>query len=347
MKTNWILFAVGLLLWIPCYFTLQSEEMNYRARDSIPFLFPGFVPDNVRLIQLQQRKSEEEIKAQNLQGAAQFEMLAFERGADGWLLANTEYQGLPVRSGMIDRNILDHLKQIRIDAGTLIKQDATPEFLKLNQLTPETGIVVQCKLGRQGPDVATLVLGKSTKQGDKTGELDGFLVSRPDRPREVVLYEPKTKRWDISLRGTDWLDKRIHEFTMSNVESFYFRNAFGSAGFRKKPGSDATWVAIEKQCSLKKIDAIRQQEVTNLIDRFTTVTADSYGRGKIEVDTVGAKLEIRVKLKTGEEYSVWVKAKSHNSNARMCVSSERKFLFAWGDIWVDAFGDKDPRDLFD
>ena len=104
MKTNWILFAVGLLLWIPCYFTLQSEEMNYRARDSIPFLFPGFVPDNVRLIQLQKRKSEEEIQAQNLQGTEQFEMLAFERGADGWLLANTEYQGLPVRSGTIDRN---------------------------------------------------------------------------------------------------------------------------------------------------------------------------------------------------------------------------------------------------
>jgi hypothetical protein len=347
MKTNWILFVVGLVLSIPCYFTLQAEEMTYRSRDSIPYLFPGFVPENVRVIQLQQRKSEEEIKAQNLQGTAQFEMLAFERSADGWLLANTEYQGLPVRSAMIDRNILDHVKEIRIDAETLVKQDATAEFLTSNQLTAETGIVVQCKLGRQGPDVATLVLGRSTKQGDQPGALDAFLVSRPDRPREVVLYEPKGKRWGLSLRSSDWLDKRIHQFTMSNVESFYFRNAFGSAGFTKKPGSDATWVAIQKQCSVKKVDAIRQQEVTNLIDRFTKVTADSYGRGKIEVDTVGAKMEIRVKLKTGEEYSVWVKAKSHNSNARMCVSSERKFLFAWGDIWVDAFGDKDPRDLFD
>lgn len=347
MKINLILLLLSVVLGVPCYLTLESEEIDYRSRASIPYLFPGFVPENVSIIQIQRRKSEEEIKAQNLQGAQQFEMLAFERQAAGWQLANTQHKGLPVDDAAIDRNILDHLKEIRIDQETLVKQDATPEYQQENRLTPETGIVVQCKIGPQGPDVATLVLGKSTRQGDKEGALDAYLVSRPDRPREVVLYEPKTRRWQVSLRSSDWLDKRIHEFTMSNVESFYFKNAFGSAGFKKKPGSDATWIAIKEQCSVEKIDAVRQQEVTNLINRFTKVTAESYGRGKIEVDTVGAKIEVRVRLKTGEEYSVWIKAKSHDSNTRMCVSSERSFLFAWGDIWVDAFGDKNPRDLFD
>jgi len=360
MKTNLILVLLSLLLGVPCYLTLRAEEMDYRSRASIPYLFPGFVPSNVTIIQVHKRKSEEEIQAQSLEGPQQFEMLAFARQADGWVLANTEYKGLPVQSSAIDRNILDHIKEIRIDKETLLKQDASPEYRQENQLTPETGIVVQCKIGAQGPDVATLVRGKSTSEAGAEGSLDGYLVSRPDRPREVVLYEPRNRRWQLSLRSSDWLNKRIHEFTMSNVESFYYKNAFGSAGFRKKPGSDATWIAVKDQCRKEwvekgvptqgpfgSIDAVRQQEVTNLISRFTKVTAENYGRGKIDVDTVGAKIEVRVKLKTGEEYSVWVKAKSHDTNTRMCVSSERAFLFAWGDIWVDAFGDKNPRDLFD
>ena len=347
MRTNLILLLLSALLGVPCYLTLQAEEIDYRSRASIPLLFPGFVPGNVSIIQIHRRKSEEEIQAQSLQGNQQFEMLAFERQADGWMLANTEYKGLPVESRAIDRDILDHIKEIRIDTETLLKQDASAEYRQENLLTPETGIVVQCKIGPQGPDVATLVLGKSTSQEAKDGALEGYLVSRPDRPREVVLYEPRNRRWQLSLRSSDWLDKRIHEFTMSNVESFYYKNGFGSADFQKKPGSDATWIAVKDQCSVDKIEAVRQQEVTNLISRFTKVTAESYGRGKIDVDTVGAKIEVRVKLKTGEEYSVWIKAKSHDSNTRMCVSSERNFLFAWGDIWVDAFGDKNPQDLFD
>lgn len=347
MKTNLILFLLSLILGVPCYFTLRSEDIEYRQ--AVPYLFPGFVPDNVTMLQIQRRKPEDMIKAQKIEGAEQFDVLVFQRTPGGWQLAmpNHVHSGMPVDSKAIDRNILDHIKQIRIDSQTLVKQDATPEYRKENELTPETGIIIQCKLGPEGPDVATLVLGKSTKKSDKQEELDGFLVCRPDRPREVILYEPVSKRWDLSLRSSDWLDKSIHSFALSNVERFYYKNVFGSAGFKLKPGSQGTWIPIKEQCSIKKIDAPRQMEIRNLLVQFLRVNAESYGRGKIDIDMVGAKIEVRVKLKTGEEIAVWVKAAAHDAQHSMCVSSERKFLFAWSAFHVGAFENKDPKDLFD
>ena len=44
------------------------------------------------------------------------------------------------------------------------------------------------------------------------------------------------------------------------------RNAVsGSAGFRLKPGSQATWIPVKDECSVKKIDAPRQQEILDFM----------------------------------------------------------------------------------
>jgi hypothetical protein len=346
MWTNLTLLCLAVVLGFPCYYVLKSDEMDVTLTRDIPRMFPGFVPENIGIIEIQRRKPQAEIEAEKLEGPQQYEGLMFTRTADGWALANTDKAGLAVDPAAVDRDLLDHLVDIRIDRESLVSQEADAEYLRERDLTPESGTVIQCKIGPQGPIAATLILGKSTKKGEQAGAIDAYHVARPDRPREVVLYEPAHKSWHVSLRASDWVHKTIHAFSLSQVESFHYQNEFGSAGFKLKPGSEQTWVAVDAQTSVKDRGAVRQQEVSNLIQEFTKVTAESFGRGKIPIDQNGAKVEVHVRLKTGQEYSVWVQRREADSPNWWTASTESRFLFAWPQFRVSAFR-KDPKELFD
>jgi hypothetical protein len=360
MRINIILAILAVALAVPCWITIDRESIeDFVDQNAVPLLFPGFSSDLVSVVEIRRRLSEDIIKAQNLPPERQFEAIVFQRTGNGWvLLNNVEFGGLAMDPAAIDRDVLDHIASLRLDKGTLVPEENVDDVFRTEQqLTEETGFVIRCLRGPTGPELAKLVLGKSTKRGGEGQEdVEGYYVCRPDRPRDVIVYEPKSGMWNLSLRPTDWADKRIHEFLLSEVESFYFSNALGSAGFRKKKGSAAHWIPIADQCKqgdksldLKSLGKVIQEgegSVSELVSRFTVVRAEEFERQKVTTDDIGNEVEVRATLKDGTEFVLRVGREIPGKNGSAAVSSNHQFKFSIVSFHVDPFRRQDPKDLF-
>ena len=268
MRLNLYLAILALALAWPCWATLEAERIeDYTSVAEIPKMFPGFNPDLVNVVRLRRRRPEDEITEQQLPPEQHFHELVFVRNPAGWVLVNHDkFSGLELQPDLIARDILEHVEAIRVDPETLVPAEkVTEEFRKLNNLTEETGTFIDCRRGPQGPILAELILGVSTKlgRGDGAG-IDAYFVRDKSHTKEVVLYEPQGKYWQVSMQATDWAKKAIHRFLLSEVASFSYKNELGQASLTKKPGSDATWIADQANCSTKGITAGRQGFRTDL-----------------------------------------------------------------------------------
>jgi hypothetical protein len=359
MRINIILAILAAVLVVPCWITISDDVEDFVDPNAVQLLFPGFSRELVSVIEIKRRKSQDVITAQNIPPEQQFESIVFQREGEGWSLLNDlNFSGLAIAPRLVDGDLLEHIASLTLDQDALVPaENVTDEFRKEQQLTEATGIIIRCLRGPQGPELATLILGKSTTGGGADlKDVDGYYVCRPDRPREVVIYEPKDRTWRVSLRPSDWADKKIHEFLLSEVESFYFLNALGSAGFKRKKGSADQWVPIADKCmqGSQKLDLSTlgevihkgERSVTELVNRFTSMTADEFKREKIAQDVNGNEVEVRATLKDGTEYVLRAGMETDMRASCLAISSNHRFQFYIADIYVGTFRRQDPKDLF-
>jgi len=361
MRLDIILAVLALVLAVPCWLTIRSESVeDFIDPNAIPMLFPGFSAAPVMFIEIARRRSEEQIEAQNLTAEQQFEGIAFQRRGDSWFLVRDgKLNGLKMDTALIERDVLEHVLDLRLDRDTLVpRENVDEEFRRANHLTVETGMTIIC-LGQpraknvRPPELAHLILGKTTKRGGAgAASIDGYYVCNPSHPREVVIYEPHSQRWNVSIRPSDWSDKLIHEFLMAEVDTFVISNALGQMGF--KLNSAKRWEPIPEQfkagdqpLDLKIVGRLKNQLVGELFNTFATVRAVEFLRGKVPQDAVGAEVIVEAVLKDGTAYTLHVaRQRNADSNSSDAVASNHKFKFRVIDFDVASFRRQDPKDLF-
>ena len=117
-------------------------------------------------------------------------------------------------------------------------------------------------------------------------------------------------------------------------------------GFRKKPGSDATWEAIDPP---EGVGALRQQEITNMVLKMADLQAAAIGqlvpevaRASLGLDT--PEVEVALTLKGGETLRMSVGRRMTmpgGSVGRMAIVSGRLRIIELRDTDVSKFR-KDP-----
>lgn len=347
MRTNLILAILAALLALPTWRTCAAKEYVAINVATLPVMFPGFNPDAVTRIRIAARKSEEDLQKvpeeqrNDVQG---FDQLTFRRGPDGWVLENTALAGLQLEPGVVNRDILDHVAAIRVDKESVLTDSADEAYRKERHLDVEQSIQISCEAVTAGADgkpqarpLAALRLGRAADQGKESeGAVSGYFVVRSDSEKhlkKVVLYEPN-EIWRVSLRLSDWVKKKIHEFLPSEVESFHLQNIHGELAVRRKPGSASSWVAIPEK-SPKGVGPVRQGEIDQLVEAYRIIRADSFGtRAKIAADMspvdrngAGNEAIVTATLRSGEVYQLWVGPLPRGTQRRVAVASNNNFRF--------------------
>ena len=145
-------------------------------------------------------------------------------------------------------------------------------------------------------------------------------------------------------------DRRRFRFELGDVASFQIRSPFirssSGMGFRKKPGSDATWEAIDPP---EGVGALRQQEITNMVLKMADLQAAAIGqlvpevaRASLGLDT--PEVEVALTLKGGETLRMSVGRRMTmpgGSVGRMAIVSGRLRIIELRDTDVSKFR-KDP-----
>jgi len=118
--------------------------------------------------------------------------------------------------------------------------------------------------------------------------------------------------------------------------------------FERRPGSDATWIAIEKP---EGVGAVRQMEVTVMISRYKHIQSTTLiGPAKPEVLVTQGLLppimEVTATLDDGSVHTIRVGNKLEGRNEHYMLSSGLDFVRTIP-MWVVENFQMDPRDLFD
>ena len=337
MRGNLILLILAVVLAIPTTLTLAGEEVAAMKIDDLPLLLPGWNPDAVNFVTL--AKKQPAAPGQQQPPEAQFHRLVFMRSETGWMLGpHPHLQGLPIKKGMVEEHVLDHLGAIRLDREALDTVEADEDYLAARHLTEETATIVVCQRDLQSQEFLAEVFkgSRAEEQSRDPGAVRGYYVCRKDKPKEVVLYDPN-QPWEMVLDANEWVEKDIYDILMGDVESFRITNDFGQLAFRKKKGSEATWVKGEAK-AMAALGAVRQGEVTRLLEQFRKITADGYEgpinviEEKLGLDKIGlapgkSKYEFLATLKDGQEYWLRVGGQVPNSPHHYAVSSQSEFVF--------------------
>jgi hypothetical protein len=358
MRTNLILLILALLLAIPTALTLAGEDTPTMAVEDFPPLLPGFNPDNVGVITLARKRPVPPGAPQPQQ--PQLDQLVFFRSeTGGWALGpHPLLQGLPIKENKVESEILDHLKAIRLDRDALDTAQADPDYLAERHLTEDSALIVTCGRDLQNEPLAEVFKGIRAEQLSKQpGAVQGYYVCRKDKPREVVVYDP-SEPWEPVMDANEWVDKVIYDILMGDVESFRIKNAYGTVGFKKKKGSQATWVKSDVPGEVpENVGAVRQMEVTNLLEQFRKVTAEDFegpirnieqqiGLEKIGLAPDKSRYEFRATLKDGQEYRLRAGHRVPNKPHHYAVTSNNDFVFTLRDFAVNPLN-VEPKDLFD
>jgi len=359
MRINVILLIVAVVLAIPTWFTLRSEAAPVIEWEDFPRLFPGFNPDNVGIVTLGRRRP----PAPGAQPSQQpvFDELVFFRTETGWQLGpHPLLGGLPIKDGMVESQILDHLEAIRLDQEGLDTASADKEYLAQRHLIEDSALIITCRRDTQSKEaLAELLKGTRSEELNKQpGAVQGYYVCRRDKPKEVVLYDPSTP-WEPLLDANEWIRKVIYDVLMGDVASFRIKNEHGTVAFKKKKGSTATWVKDEavKDQAAQNVGAPRQGEVTRLLEQFRKVTAEAFEgptqnvEAKVGLEKVGlapgkSKYELHMTLKDGQERWLRIGSQLPNQPTFYAVSSESDFVFTLRDYVARALA-VEPQDLFD
>ena len=337
MRANLILLILAVLLGIPTVLTLSGEAAPTVDLGDFPQLLPGFNPDAVGVVSLIKKRPAPPGAPQPAQ--PQIDRLDFFRSETGWVLGpHPHLQGLPIKDGMVESHILDHLKAIRLDKEALALANADQDDLAERHLTEDSSLLITCIRDLQAREaLAELFKGIRAQELNKEpGAVQGYFVCRKDKPKEVVLYDPSDP-WELILDANQWVKKVIYDILMGDVESFRIKNTFGELAFKKKKGSQATWEKGDAE-AMKKLGAVRQGEVTRLLEQFRKVTAEDYegptrvveerlGLDKIGLAPGKSKYEFQATLKDGQEYWLRIGGQVPNSPHHYAVSSNSDFVF--------------------
>ncbi|MEE9128340.1 MAG: DUF4340 domain-containing protein, partial [Planctomycetota bacterium] len=359
MRANLILLILAVLLGIPTVVTLSGEEAPMMGLEDFPQLLPGFNPNAVNIVTLTRKRPAQPGSPQPAQ--PQIDRLDFFRSdtsETGWVLGpHPHLQGLPIKDGMVESHILDHLKSIRLDQEALALADADQDDLAERHLTEDSALLITCVRGVQAREaLAELFKGIRAQDLNKEpGAVQGYFVCRKDKPKQVVLYDPGDP-WELILDANEWVTKVIYDILMGDVESFRIKNTLGELAFKKKKGSQATWEKGDAE-AMKKLGAVRQGEVTRLLEQFRKVTAEAYegptrvveerlGLDKISLAPGKSKYEFQATLKDGREYWLRVGGQVPNSPHHYAVSSNSDFVFTIPGYAVRPL-DVDASDLCD
>ncbi len=347
MRSNLLLLLLALLLAVPTYFTLQSESTQYTRYDEFPRLFPGINPDNIGVVTLRKMKA---LPPGQSPAATEpeFEHVIFYRQADRWVLASGEMLGVPVRPGLVEKEILQHFSDMRRDQDTLVTDAADEEFLRSRQLTADTGTIVSLQREAKAPILAELIKGKSAKDQN----IPAYFVCAAPNTKEVILYEPNDRFWRLSMDVNDWIDPTVQEFLLADLQSFSLRNAKGQVGFRKVAGSEGTWV-MDEAMSLPGVGAVRQSEVNNLVNHLSSIQAvgflqqkEALDAAELRLQTGQSRIELQATLASGERIDLRIGKQIPNRPEFYAVASHHDFVFAFPNWAAQTFA-VDPQDLFD
>lgn len=362
MRTNTILAALAVVLAVPTALTVLAEQRSFIDFERVPHLFEGLNPDNVHYIVLARTKKK---AADAAEGAApeaeEQDELVFARTQDGWMLGQSNEHpnplvGVPVQEHRIESDILERLQEIRLDGKATVATGVPEEELEKKGLTPDTGITISLRNSEQKA-IAELVRGNDASNA-QAGEdkVRGFYVRPKDRT-DIVLYEPSTPYWPLTIKANDWIDLEMHRFQSRDVKSFSLRNASGEVTFTRgnKQGDFADWQ--KEGDEPKGVGAVRVQEVTNLLQRFNTVSCTRF-IGRVDdqryaadvPDTKSAEVAVSATLEDGTRYVMLVGKKVAGKQEYFARFEGKRgqspFLVAIGE-WMRSPFERDPKDLFD
>lgn len=315
-RWNAALAVLAVVLLIPVIWTWNAEASTFTPIDRIPLLFEGLDPDRITRIQLSSGQPEADgaspleragadaggPAAGVSQGRGYRELNMIRRGADQpWRMGPGPAIGALIDSAQVQVRVLDHLLGVQADPDRIV--DASPDGTVLAEhgLTMDAALRIRAYQGQQL--AAELWVGKPSGRSSEESAVRGVYI-RGGGSDAIRLYEGA--RFDRGLDVASWLDRRLFQFELGSVESLRIRSPFipssNGLGFRKKPGSDATWEASDPP---EGVGDLLQQRVTNTVTMLARMQAAGVGELVADVDlaTLGLdapEVEVAVQLKDGE-----------------------------------------------
>jgi hypothetical protein len=359
MRTNLVLAAVAGGLAVPTVLTFLADRTAFTEIDKIPRLFEGFTAENIRYLDLQKQKLQDGKPVMDAQGQPARERLVLFKQDDKWRIGDGELAGVPADVAKVERDVLDHVKRIRINRDTLLFPGADDKTLDQRELSLEKCTLIRC-LDREQKPVAELVVGADASKGKWDPDVvKGRYVRRLDN-KDVVLYDAdEAQYWNLTLKADDWIDKKVHDFNLQlgKVKSFALKTPKGEVAFEKeKPAAGAPAGTPEKWKATKapdKVGAVRQQEVTNLVSRFATLYVQRFQepvQARKDLKDIGldpADVTVSATLEDGTVYTLEIGHKIADKQECHARSNHSDFLLAIGDYDRTAYIDRNPVDLFD
>lgn len=357
MKTNLILAILAALLAIPTTLSLLSERTIYQRPNDEPRLFEGFTKDAIAIVRVARQQRDGEQPKVDEQGQPVFDAAVFQLADGKWIVREGDLAGVPVIAGKVDSDLLDHLRRIRVDRERIIVPNANDEQLAERDLTEDKALLIEA-YDREGKQLAKLLVGKDTSGGRYTEDaVPGFYVRRGDS-QDIVHYDHEQAQfWNPSVKAEDWIEKRVHNFETKQVKELTLRNDKGSITFtRERAGKESTdadkWVAKDAP---EGMGAVRQQEVQNLLARFSNFYAQRYLKPLVRVKAdekqqfgVGEKSDLQVTAVLDDEtsHSVSFGKKIPDKQDYYAVATGSEFLLAVGEWDVTPY-QRDPKEFFD
>lgn len=311
MRTNLILAATAAALAVPTTLTYLAETDVYTDVWA-EMMFDGFDRNQITTIAMRRpRPPESGQLTPSLAAASPFQELAFQKVNGRWVFLGGPLPGAPVSEDLIEQRIFQHLVRVSGADEAVIFPNANPETLERNQLTKETAFVISCQTGpaNNRTVVAELMIGKNVSGGREDREsVPGYYVLKSGT-NDIVLYE--TPVWERPLEENAWVDRIVHNIPKGSIARFSLKNQKTEAPivFQKRPGSDATWLAIEKP---EGFGEVNQQELSAVLDRYTHIQHQSLV-GPATPQLLAEKglrppstLEVIATLDDGSEYAIQV-----------------------------------------
>lgn len=359
MRSNIILGLIAVALAVPTTLSYRADADVFKDYTNIPRMFPGFTEDQVNVVTMRRPKERaaEDLPGQTgTQGEVEYQQLTFVKRNNRWVVFGGKMDGAPIVEQMLDERVFEHFKSVRVDPEAIIFPAADPDILRENHLTADTAFGISCQVQLPSPvpgaqpkfDIlAELLIGKEARDGSYAqGTVPGFLVRKSDN-NDVVLYD--VPFWERPLDVNAWIDQNVHQFPGDTTVRFSLGNpAGGPVVFERKPGSQATWLAVEKP---DDVGAVRQGEVVTMITRYSrilgiTLVGPSAGQDLVALGLNPALAEMSATLEDGSVHSLKIGKPVPGKREYYALSGGLDFVRTIPTWAVDHFL-KDPRDLFD
>lgn len=352
MRTTVTLAVIAAALAVPTTLELIKDRRVFTAIDTVPRLFPGFTPDNIRFVQFSRAKPVEPGAANKAE--PEREVVTVARTDKGWaLLGNGDLNGAPVQKRLIEDDVLARVAEMRRDPKSLYKAQATAEDLEQAGLTRDTATLIEC-FDASRKAMAELYVGKDASRGKGGPDaVRGWFVRRrggaeDTGPKDIVLYESDPHMWDLSVRPERWIDRIVHDFEFDEVQAVSIRNEKGQAAFEKND-KDA-WVAVDAPAGT---GAVRVGEVDLMFSQFSMLQVNRFieplakHQGKLaQLGLEKGKFEIAAKMRDGTQHRLLIGLRIPGQNERYARTDDSPFLLAVGEWMISAY-EKDPKELFD